>query len=273
MCEIIVKAVDHRMPTVEEWRKWITDEGVPRAEKYLLDNPYTKAQFDKASTDLNRMQDYNYSKTMLQRSVEGKANLTATQIMNCTNTVLDYGAHPVSKAEKDLADHLLRDQDSKTPSIQTQWTYHKNIIEVESKREDKEKEIELQKKDRTGCYKAGYPHSIFPDGTTWGNEERLPKFVIIKIPGVSVDHPLLQKFTQRQLEDTPNTEGRVETYRRRLWQIRLSDLPLAARNKLGTEGELTIKSADYDGVYDLTWTQFKGYIRNLKTGLDETEEL
>jgi len=128
-------------------------------------------------------------------------------------------------------------------------------------------------KDRRGCYKRGYPVAVYPDGTRWGNEERLPKFVIIKLPGVPVDNPKIQKYILPQLEDTPDADGRYQTYRRRLWQIRLADLPLAARNKLATQGELTIKVGTYAGTHDYTWTQVKGFFRNLKTGLDETEEL
>lgn len=128
-------------------------------------------------------------------------------------------------------------------------------------------------KNRRGCYKRGYPVAVYPDGTKWGNEERLPKFVIIKLPGVPVNNPLVQKYIQPQLENVPNERGEYPTYRRRLWKIRFADLPLTARNKLATQGELTIKVGTYAGVYDYTWTQVKGYFRNQKTNLDETEEL
>jgi hypothetical protein len=49
-------------------------------------------------------------------------------------------------------------------------------------------------KDRRGCYKRGYPVAVYPDGTKWGNEERLPKFVIIKIPDATVEE--VQHFIQ-----------------------------------------------------------------------------
>ena len=128
-------------------------------------------------------------------------------------------------------------------------------------------------KDRRGCYKCGYPVAVYPDGTRWGAEERLPKFVTIKIPGVSMDHPTLLKYVQSQLADTPDASGQYPVYRRRLWQIRWADLPLAARNKLASTGELVIKVGTYAGAYDYTWTQIKAYFRNLRTGLDETEDL
>lgn len=204
--------------------------------------------------------------------------------------------------------------------------------------------------DLRGSYKRGYPVVVMPDGHIWGSEERLPKFVVIKIPLISVEK--VQKYIQTYsdftkipilngdiwIDNNPETgyinwnthtlsyagiqyviesasinkkyiywiggttyqvsdtfpllsDGqfiiaynigglhRLEyhtppTIIRRLWQIRWADLPLAARNKLQTTGQLTIKAtAAYIGTYDYTWTQIKTFMRNLKTGLDETEGL
>lgn len=41
-------------------------------------------------------------------------------------------------------------------------------------------------KDRRGCFKRGHPGVVFPDGHTWGAEEGLPKFIIVKVPGSTV---------------------------------------------------------------------------------------
>lgn len=126
-------------------------------------------------------------------------------------------------------------------------------------------------KDRRGCYKRGMPVVVMPDSHTWGLEERLPKFVVIKIPGVPVDK--VKQYIEPQREDTPDERGQYRTYRRRLWKFRIDDMPAAARNKLMTDGELTIKVGNYSGPYDYTWTQVKIYLRNLKTDTDETSEL
>ena len=40
-------------------------------------------------------------------------------------------------------------------------------------------------KDRRGCYKKGDPAAVMPDGHEWGRKERLPIFVVVKIPGVN----------------------------------------------------------------------------------------
>ncbi len=126
-------------------------------------------------------------------------------------------------------------------------------------------------KDRRGCYKRGMPVVVMPDGHSWGAQEGLPKFVVLKVPGVSVE--AVNKYINPEHEDTPDENGTYPIYRRRLWQIRWAALPLAARNKLASDGELTIKVGAYSGEYDYTWTQVRQYFRNLKTGLDETGDL
>lgn len=42
-------------------------------------------------------------------------------------------------------------------------------------------------KDRAGSWKRGYPVVVRPDGHEWGIKECLPGFVLLKIPGTSVD--------------------------------------------------------------------------------------
>jgi len=124
-------------------------------------------------------------------------------------------------------------------------------------------------KDLRGCYKRGYPVAVYPDGTKWGNEERLPKFVIIKIPGIPVEK--VQKYIQPQMNMATIPPS---IYRRRLWQIRWADLPLDARTKLASTGQLIIKAtSSYTGTYDYTWTQIKTFFRNLETELDESAKL
>lgn len=129
--------------------------------------------------------------------------------------------------------------------------------------------------DRRGSYKRGMPIVVMPDGHLWGDEECMPKFAVLKIPGVSVD--AVQKYVQtHQIQNGVKQDGltpRIEIYRRRLWQLRWVDLPAAARNKLISTGVLTIKAGAYNGTYDYTWAQVKQYFRNLDTGLDETGDL
>lgn len=126
-------------------------------------------------------------------------------------------------------------------------------------------------KDRRGCYKRGYPVVVMPDSHTWGREECPPTFVLIKIPGASVDK--VRKYLEPEREGTANADGIYPVYRRRLWKFRFDDMPAAALKKLRDKGELTIKVGDYAGDYDYTWRQVRNYLRNLKTNIDETANL
>ena len=129
-------------------------------------------------------------------------------------------------------------------------------------------------KDQRGCYKRGYPVVVMDDGHPWGFEERLPKFVVIKIPLIPKEK--VQKYIEQwRIFVGLDSEGipKMETQCRRLWKIRWDDLPQVAKDKLKT-GQLIIRATlNYTGTYDFTWTQVKSYFRNLQTNLDETEEL
>lgn len=122
-------------------------------------------------------------------------------------------------------------------------------------------------KDRRGCYKRGMPVVSRPDGHSWGAKERMPRFALIKIPGVSVDK--VEQFCQAHRIDLGG--GVFETYRCRCWIIRWDDLPQGAKDKLIASGELVIQHGAYDGAYDYTWDQIKNYFRNQETGLDGAE--
>ena len=126
-------------------------------------------------------------------------------------------------------------------------------------------------KDRRGCYKRGMPVVVMPDTHTWGLDERPPKFVVLKLPGVPVEK--VKKYIEPEREDTADADGRYQVFLRRLWKFRFDDMPAAALKKLRDKGELTIKVGDYADKYDYTWTQVRSYLRNLKTNTDETASL
>lgn len=127
-------------------------------------------------------------------------------------------------------------------------------------------------KDRRGCYKRGMPVVVMPDSHTWGAEERPPKFIVIKIPRVPVD--TVRKYIEPELEDSVGDDKKQQqVYRKRMWKLRIDDMPAAAKAKLTEKGALTIRAGTYDGSYDYTWAQVRSYIRNLKTNTDETENL
>lgn len=124
-------------------------------------------------------------------------------------------------------------------------------------------------KDRRGSYKRGMIVEVREDGASYGTDETLPLFVVIKIPLVPAEKVLKYIEPQRT-----NVLGELQVYRRREWQFQWASFPLAIRNKLANTGTLIIKaSPDYNGPYDVTWAAVKAYIRNLRTGNSENSDL
>jgi hypothetical protein len=119
--------------------------------------------------------------------------------------------------------------------------------------------------DKRGCYKTGMIVEIRPDGCLYGASEGLPKFFIVKIPLVPVNHPLLIRLTNHQkqqdgfLPNSATVPNWLILRRRKCW-LQYGNIPVGAQNKLATTGQLIIKaSPNYNGPYDYTWTQVKNY--------------
>lgn len=115
------------------------------------------------------------------------------------------------------------------------------------------------------CYKRGHPVVVMEDGHFWGREEGLPKFVVIKIPGVSIE--IARKFIDRVEDDNHNMISR------RMWRIDVASMPLAARNKLISTGTLIIAGKNYSGTRDYTWLQIRTYFKNTVTGLSAADDI
>jgi hypothetical protein len=117
-------------------------------------------------------------------------------------------------------------------------------------------------KDRRGCYKAGMPVVVMPDGHQWGTGEAPPAFVVLKLPGVTVAR-VNQFIESHQVQEGLEEDGttpKMGTFRRRLWRIHVEDLPQAVRNRWLADGEITIGPAG-----DYTWAQFRQFMRNQST--------
>lgn len=123
--------------------------------------------------------------------------------------------------------------------------------------------------DRRGCWKRGYPVVVKEDGHEWGREEGLPKFVIVKIPGVPAAKA--RAFLEIQEVDDDGipvydvigqASPRPAMYRRRAWRVAWASLPAGIRNTLQTTGTVTV-----------TVAQIRNYLRRVRddavfTGLD-----
>ncbi len=121
----------------------------------------------------------------------------------------------------------------------------------------------------------GKIEAVMPDGYVWGNLERPPLFVIMKLPGVPVS--AMDRYLESVMESDPNGEpdgSEMRVYRARRWELRFSALPQLARDRLGSGTGLTVRSPPhYSGPADFNWAQLKGFFRDLETGQDETRDL
>lgn len=108
-------------------------------------------------------------------------------------------------------------------------------------------------KDSRGCYKRGDIVDVRPDGWPWGNEERLPRFVVVKIPGLDPD--TVMKFMDSQTDSVAIENPTM--IKRRLWNLLIDDagIPNSIKNALRNNGEVTV-----------TLAQIRNYIRNKNTG-------
>jgi len=102
-----------------------------------------------------------------------------------------------------------------------------------------------------GCYLRGDIVEVRPDGANYGKEEGLPKFVVIKIPDLTI--------TQAQKYVAPHLSADKQTVlRRRLYSGLLDSVPAAVKLELKATGVVTV-----------TFSQIRNYIKNKKTGLVE----
>lgn len=126
--------------------------------------------------------------------------------------------------------------------------------------------------DRKGCYKKGMVVAIFEDGHTWGRLESKQQwiaegntadswpsqgiFVIVKISSVLAAKALV--LLEQQTEDdlgNPllDTDNRPIIYRRRRWKLFVDNIPLAIRNTLTANGEITV-----------TVSQIRAYLKRIR---------
>lgn len=101
---------------------------------------------------------------------------------------------------------------------------------------------------------------VKPDGHEWGKDERLPKFVVVKIPGLPVE--TAKKYTIPFRTDTGllDSEGNsISKYvARRKWHVLLDSVPTDIKKALLYNGEITV-----------SWENVKSYIHNKETLVTE----
>lgn len=97
-------------------------------------------------------------------------------------------------------------------------------------------------KQRDRGYKMGDIVVVMPDGHEWGREERLPKFVVVKVVGMSVD--FARKYVETYETNTGLTNPVGIPIKKlvavRKYNVLINNISKHIKNKLLAEGEITI---------------------------------
>jgi len=109
--------------------------------------------------------------------------------------------------------------------------------------------------DRRAAWKKGHPVVVKPDGHKWGREEGPPKFIIVKIPGVSPDQ--LQNYIQEWRDDIDlqilSSDKTTDTYQVKLFNRNVStsgvgDVSRTRVEQALSEWNITVDSFITNGV-------------------------
>lgn len=184
MAELLIKAIDSRMPTVEEWRQQLLSYVIPKSQEFFEKWPDGEI--------------VNKQKRIVKSLQAAISILEATSKEDKTDallTVSRYQSNPLTKQDINRLNLYTRLTHPSTgdplPSgaemehyglpLIHQHNYYKHQIEVESVKSDKEKEVELCAQDKAGCAKKGDIIVVMPTGHLWGKEEGPPTFIAITV--------------------------------------------------------------------------------------------
>lgn len=189
MCEILIRAVDAKPPTVAEWRERMARE-LPKARKFLEDNP----DVAKAVADHARLLDYAVAKNGIalhgKRQGRNVVIVPTAERLRMQDTIKAYEADPLPAAAIAAVVRAHRDGENEhghpTPSAAKVHGYSKWVAEVESARTDAEKEAEFTATARKQK-KRGHVVVVVPDGHAWGRCECPPEYFVLRVLGMSVE--------------------------------------------------------------------------------------
>lgn len=100
-------------------------------------------------------------------------------------------------------------------------------------------------KDKAGCYKRGDVVAVEPDGWQWGKLEGPPKFVIVKIPDMTVEEAEQYVESERGTSSDPKLPTPVVTKRK--YKLSIDNTPSEIKNELETKGIVTMTKIQATG--------------------------
>lgn len=122
-------------------------------------------------------------------------------------------------------------------------------------------EILVAARNLDSGYRRGDPITVQRNGHPWGREEGLPNFVVVKIPGLSVERAKEfvdpgfwepAEFGDPEFNAPDVEDRRVKRHRRKV-RIFWQEAPAAILQELATTGEVTV-----------TVNQVRNYVRRLR---------
>lgn len=112
-------------------------------------------------------------------------------------------------------------------------------------------DLPKDEESRERCYRRGDIVVVMKDGHEWGKEERLPKFVVVKIPGLDVEkarHLIEPCYTDTGLIDL-NGEAILKLTARRKWKVLVDTVPTTISKELAEKG-----------IVEVSWDNIKSYV-------------
>jgi len=230
--EILIKAIDSRMPTVEEWREQLNEITLPAAQALFAAYP----DAEQAKATKARIESYNSAVALLQ-SVQAGKQVEPEKQTKAALTISAYSANPVTQQQVNRAKllHWPTSLDDGSilsmvdklpehvgPSVAEQYDYYRNQTDIEQYKSDKAKSDELAVLDIQGCSKLGDIIDIRPDGFCWGKAECPPIFIRIKVPGGSEKS---YQYLREPVLGSPDSTGLLPIFdTKHRWSIDISKI-------------------------------------------------
>lgn len=164
--KLLIKAVDNKMPTVQEWRNQLNTKTIPEAQALFAAYPDVPA----VKEVITKVESYNAALSTLKAVQDGK-QVSVEDQTKAALAVSAMVAKPVTVQKIDRARLLSRPTtyegvivadkykftpgEYEGPSIIQRYSYYKGQVEIEAVKSDAEKAIEIEASDQRDCYKQG----------------------------------------------------------------------------------------------------------------------